>query len=147
MRLFLAMLTLALAAAVGTASASASTARTQATWGSKAHLICKKIDAEIDRLVPPQDLAGLATQLPRLLELGKKEYRQIAALTKPAGQRRQIDAFLATYPKLFRLIEQMIPLARAGKQDAFNALLARGNPISAEAKRLGTALRAGDCAD
>jgi hypothetical protein len=137
--------TLAVLASGGTALAADE--RAQDSWGQKADRICTKIDKEIDRIPAPQDLKGFVTQLPKLKAEGQKEYRLIKALDAPAAQKAKIDAYLATYPKLFKLIDRMVAAARANRSSEFQRLLGQGTPISTKAKKLATQLQAPACAD
>lgn len=135
------------AVVVGLTLVATASARTAATWGSQAHKVCAQIDKEIDRIPEPTSLSGLAVQLPKLLAAGRKEHRLLKAIAVPAAQKTKVSTYLATYPRLFALLEKMIDAAKAGDQKGFDGLLAKGEPISMEATRLASALKAPACAD
>lgn len=137
--------TVALLASGG--SALAADERAPDSWGQRADRICAQIDKEIDRIPAPEDLAGFVTQLPKLKAEGQKEYRLIKALGAPAGQKAKVEAYLATYPKLFALIDRMVVAAKAGKSSDFQKLLGQGAPISTKAKTLAKQLGAPACSD
>lgn len=141
------LLPIVTAVVVGLALAATATARTAATWGGQADKICAQIDREIDRIPEPTSLAGLAVQLPKLLAAGRKEHRLLKAIAVPAAQKTKVGNYLATYPRLFALLEKMIGAAKAGDQEAFDGLLAKGEPISKQATQLASALKAPACAD
>lgn len=141
-----ALTTIAVALAI-TGSALAAPTRTQAAWGPSADRICAQIDKEIDKIAEPENLRGFAVQLPKLLAAGKKEHRLLKALARPVAQKTTIEAYLATYPRLFAILEQMTTVAKANDETTFQALLAKGEPISDRAKKLASQLKAPACAD
>lgn len=146
MRLLLAT-TLTVAACASAGPALAADERALDTWGDRASRICAAVDREIDRIPTPEDLKGFAVQLPKLLAEGRKEYRLIKALDRPAAQKAKIEAYLSSYPKLFAILGDMIVAAKANKAAAFQKLLAEGGPISSKAQALARQLKAPACAD
>ena len=139
----LAVLALCLATA---SSALSAPARPLETWGARASAICEATERSIARIPSPGSIRGFAVALPELIAAGTRERRLIAALPRPAAQREQIAAYLASYPPLFGVLTEMIAASKAADTAAFDALLKKGSRLSRASDRIARALGATACA-
>jgi hypothetical protein len=146
----------ALGAALVIAGCGGDAARTttKAQFITKAAAVCRDVKQaqqpysdQVDALPKGAAITRVAPLLEATLAESRRGLARLRALTSPAADRRQLDAYYAAAAKLLEAHSQLAGAARTNDRKAGDRVAARVGALSHEERRLATAYGLRDCDD
>ena len=135
-----------------TTTAGASPALAQAALAKQADAVCRRFDAEADRLTPPaagEDATALAVAVSafygKLAGIASRQQAALEALRADADARARWDAFLAIHRQATDLVQGIAPAMDAGEAKKAEGIVARVSAMAPKVDAAADALGAGVC--
>jgi hypothetical protein len=119
---------------------------TRAEFTNQAEQICASYTKQISSLPVPSDLAGLAQQGERAVELQQQEVDALRALHPPDAQAAQVDDMLKAIEQAIGDGHDLIDAARIGHRDAVTVAVTSLRGHLETANELARQLDLGTCA-
>ena len=119
---------------------------TRAEFTSRAEQICVNYTKKLSSLSVPSDLAGLAQQGERAVELEQQEVNELRALRPPPAQAAQVDQMLNSIEQAIGDGHDLIDAARIGHRDAVSSAVTSLQGHLETANELARQLDLGTCA-
>jgi hypothetical protein len=135
-----------LAALAAAGSATAATP-TKTSWATSANTACRTANAQIRRLPKVTSNQVFVADLRATVRIGASMNAKLAAIPRPASERKAIGSLLAITVAQQRLFAEMIPAVQQGDQATMSRLATKGDKLNTQYNRLALALGAHVCAE
>jgi hypothetical protein len=138
---------IAFIAALAAAGSATAATPTKASWATAADATCRTVNAQIRRLPKITSNQVFVADLRATVRIGAAMNAKLAAIPRPASERKAIGSLLAITVAQQRLFDEMIPAVQRGDQATMSRLAAKGDKLNTQYNRLALTLGARVCAE
>jgi len=135
-----------LAALAAVTSATAVTP-TKTSWATSANTACRTANAQIRKLPKVTSNQIFVADLRATVGIGPPMNAKLAAIPRPASERKAIASLLAITRTQQHLLAAMVPAAQRGDQATMSRLVTNGDKLNTHYNQLALALGAHVCAE